>query len=473
MIASLSFLYTTLLGATVVAAALPVDMTKAPEVAPMRAVTLPARAEWRLKNGMTVVLVEDKRVPLVTARLAVAGGEATIAAEDAGLGDALAELLTDGTATKTSKQIADAAELFGGAISAGATPDAIVVHATALADKADAMTALLAEVVRAPSFPESEVALRKANMKEELAASRAESDFLAGVAFYKKIFAGHPYSVTSPTDASIERIGRDRVVAAYKRLFTPRAALLVLVGDITRAKAEALVAANFGSWTGGPGATDAPPVAGAKSERTVYLLDRPKSSQVSFILGNAAVREDNPAYFDLLVANQVLGGSFSSRLVRDIRETKGYTYSIGSRLEQRLTGSIFKVRTPVRTEVAEPALSAILDHLKKLRETQPTADELKQAKAYLAGSFARTLETQDGVADAVLKLRLRRLPDGWYDSYVDKVQAVTGAGAKRAAEIFIRPDEMTIVAVGDASKTAGVLAKFSKKPVVTVDQDGN
>lgn len=463
-----------LLSATLAAAApAPVDMSKAPEVAPMRAVKLPARAEWRLKNGLTVVLVEDKRVPLLTARLAVSGGEASIAAEDAGLGDALAELLTDGTATKTSKQIADAAELFGGGISAAATPDAIVVHASALGDKADAMAALLADVVRSPSFPEAEVALRKSNMKEELAASRAESDFLAGVAFYKKIFAGHPYAVTSPTDASIERVGRERVVAAYKRLFTPRAALLVLVGDLTRAKAEKLVEANFGSWSGGPGATDAPPVAGAKAERTIYLLDRPKSSQVSFILGNAAVREDNPAYFDLLIANQVLGGSFSSRLVRDVRETKGYTYSIGSRLEHRLTGSIFKVRTPVRTEVAEPALALILDHLKKLREAEATAEELKQAKAYLAGSFARALETQDGVADAVLKLRLRRLPDDWYDSYVDRVQAVTAAGAKRAAEIFIRPDEMTIVAVGDASKTAGALAKFSKKPLVTVDQDGN
>ena len=310
-------------------------------------------------------------------------------------------------------------------------------------------------------------------MKEELAASRAESDFLAGVAFYKKIFARHPYAVTAPTDASIERVGRERVAAAYKRLFTPNGALLILVGDLSKPQAQALAEKYFGSWSGGPAALDAPPVPTAKGERTVYLLDRPKSSQVSFIIGNPAVREDNPAYFDLLIANQVLGGSFSSRLVRDIRETKGYTYSIGSRLEHRLTGSLFKVRTPVRTEVAEPALTAILEHLDRLRTSEATEDELKQAKAYLAGSFARSLETQNGVADAVLKLRLRRLPDGWYDAYVDRVQAVTAAGAKRAAEVFIRPDEMTIIAVGDASKAGPLLTKFTKKPIVPVDQDGN
>lgn len=467
MITSLILLTATL------AAAAPVDMSRPPEVAPMRAVKLPPRAEWKLRNGLTVVLVADRRVPLVTARLALMGGEAAIAPEDAGLAEALAELLTDGTAKKTSKEIAEAAELFGGSLSAGAEPDSIVLRASALSDKADAMASLLSEVVRSPSFPESEVALRKANMKEELAASRAESDFLAGVAFYKKIFAGHPYAVTAPTDASIERLDRARIVAAYKRLFTPSGALLILVGDISRADAEVLVVRNFGTWQGGPAAKDAPPVPRGKAERTVYLLDRPKSSQVSFILGNPAVREDNPTYFDLLIANQVLGGSFSSRLVRDIRETKGYTYRIGSRLEHRLTGSLFKIRTPVRTEVAEPALSAILDHLDRLRKGEPTADELRQAKAYLAGSFARSLETQDGVADAVLKLRARRLPDGWYDSYVDRVQAVTGAGAKRAAEVFIRPDELTIVAVGDAAKAAPLLAKFTKKPVVTVDQDGN
>lgn len=455
------------------AAAAPVDMSKPPEAGPMRPVSLPPRSEWRLKNGLTVVLVEDHRVPLVTARLSIPGGDAAMPPEDAGLAGALAELLTDGTARKTSREIAEASELFGGSLEASAEPDAIVLSASALADKAEMMAALLAEVVRAPSFPEHEVVLRKANMKDELAAMRAQSEFLVGVAFYKKIFAGHPYAATAPTDASIERVDRARVRAAYERLFTPRGALLVLVGDIKKADAEALVVRHLGTWQGGAAALDAPPVAAAAGARTVYLLDRPKSSQVSFLLGNSAIREDNPSYFDLLLANQVLGGSYSSRLARDIRETRGWTYYIGSYLEHRLTGSVFRIRTPVRTEVAGQALSAVLEHLDRARKAEPTADELKQAKNYLAGKFARSLETQDGVADAVLKLRSRRLPDDWYDRYVERVQAVTPAGARRAAEIFIRPDELTIVAVGDAAKVKAALSKFTKKPIVTVDQDGN
>lgn len=449
------------------------DPVKPPVIKPMKSVRLPARAEWRLSNGISVVFIEDHRVPLVTAVLATAGGEASLAAEDAGLADALGELLTDGTTTKSSKQIAEAAELFGGAVTGGAGPDAMFVETSALSDKADAMFALLAEVVREPSFPEAEVALRRANMKEELSADRAESDFLAKVAFYKKVFAGHPYSVTAPTDASIARIDRPRIFAAYKKIFTPQGATLVIVGDLTQVQAKTFIDARFGSWKGGPAPGDVPAAPAIVRERTVFLMDRPKSSQVSYILGNLAAREDNPAYFDLLVINGVLGGSFSSRLVRDIREEKGYTYRIGSRLDHRLSGSVFRISTPVRNEVAGPALEAIFDHLKQIRESGPTADELAQAKSYLAGSFARSLETQDGIIQAVIHQKMMRLPADYYDRYVERVMAVSVESSARAALTFIRPEEMTVIAVGDASKIHDDVAKFSSRPLATVNIDGD
>lgn len=455
----------------VASAALAADMSRQPVVPPMKAVSLPPRVEWKLDNGLTVVLVSDKRVPLVTAALAAPGGAASAPAEDAGLVDAMAELLTEGTATKTAKQVAEAAEAFGGSLDAGAGPDSVVLRASALADRAESMFHLMAEVARQPSFPEKEVALRKANMKEELAASRAESDFLAGVAFYKRAFAGHPYAVTAPTDASIERLTRERVKAAWSRALTPAGAVLVVVGDLTPEAMRALASRHFGGWRGAPPPPQVPAAPAGKGG--MFLVDRPGSSQVSFFLGNSAVREDHPSYFDLLVANQVLGGSFSARLMRDIREDKGYTYRIGSRLEHRRAASLLRIRTPVRNEVAAEALEAVLGHLRKLREEEPTAAELEQAKAYLAGSFARTLETQEGVAEAVLHLKLQRLPPDYYDGYVQRIQAVSGAAAKRAAEAYVRPDELLIVAVGDAAQVKEKLAKLSKTPVVPLNQDGD
>lgn len=452
-------------------AALAADMSKQPSVPAMKAVALPPRVEWRLDNGLTVVLVQDSRVPLVTAALAAPAGAAAAGPEDAGLVDAMADLLTEGTATKTAKQIAEAADRFGGQISAQTGPDSVVLRASALADKAEDMFNLLAEVARQPSFPEKEVALRKENMKEELAASRAESDFLAGVAFYKRVFAGHPYAVTAPTDASIARLDRARVKEAWGKVLTPAGSTLVLVGDLAPEAAKALASRHFGGWRGAPQPPGAPAAPAAKSG--LYIVDRPSSSQVSFFIGNSAVREDHPAYFDLLVANQVLGGSFSARLMRDIREEKGYTYRIGSRLEQRRSASLFRIRTPVRNEVAGDALAAVLGHLRRLRAEEATPGEMEQAKAYLAGSFARELETQGGVAEMILHMKLQRLPADYADTYVPRVQAVTAAGARRAAEAFIRPDELLIVAVGDAGKVKDALAKASKLTPVGLNQDGD
>ncbi|HXT00596.1 MAG TPA: pitrilysin family protein [Elusimicrobiota bacterium] len=450
-----------------------IDMSKPPAIGPMKSVALPPRVEWRLENGLDVVLVQDKRLPMVTAILSTPGGEAAVPAEDAGLADAMGELMTDGTATKTSRQVADAAELFGGAISAGAGPDAMTVEASALSDKADAMFDLLSEVVRSPSFPEAEVALRKSNMQDELEAGRAEAGFLAGVAFAKKLFAGHPYAITAPTDASIARVSRERVVAAYKKLFTPRGSVLVVVGDLAPDKAKTLVASAFSAWRGGPPPPDAPPVAAPKVERAFYLFDRPGSAQVTFQLGNLSAREDDPDYFNLLVANGVLGGSFSSILSRDIREEKGFTYGISSRLGHRLQGSFFKIGTAVRTAVAGPALSQTLADVERFREKGPTPAELSQAQAYLAGVFARGLETQEGVAGAVLHQKQMRLPDDYYDHYVERIQAVTAASARRAAKAYIRPDEMTIVAVGDAAKVRPVLERFAGKKVAALTVDGD
>lgn len=444
-----------------------------PSVGPMKPFKAPPRQEWKLPNGLKVVLVTDRRFPMVTAKLAIRSGAASLPAEDAGLADALAELLTDGTARRSSKAVADAADEYGGGIAAQAGPDDIVLGSYCLSERAEQMFGLMAEVALSPSFPEGEVALRRKNMQEELNVDRSEPDFLAGVAFHKKLFGAHPYAITAPTDVSIKRVTRARVVKAHRRLFTPRNALLVVVGDLGPAPAKALVRRSFGAWQGPPAPAGAPAVTSRPRTRRVYVVDRPGSTQASLFVGNLAIREDHPSYFDFLLANQILGGSFSSRLVSDIRESKGYTYRIGSRIDTFLTAGVFRVRTPVRNEVVKPALEAVLSHLDRIRRKQVAPEELAQAKNYLAGSFARGLETQEGLASALLHVKLRRLPDDYLDTFVPKVQAVDAVGVLRAAETFIRPEEMVIVAVGDGAAIRGDVGVFSSEPLEMADRDGN
>ncbi|MBI4679311.1 MAG: insulinase family protein [Elusimicrobia bacterium] len=449
------------------------DMSKPPAVEPHISERLPFRMRWRLPNGFETVLVEDGRLPLVTARLVIRSGWAAVPSDLAGLADAMAELLTEGTVRRTAREIADAAQDYGGRVSAKAGPDSIVIEASCLSDRSERMLALLAEVARFPTFPWNEVQLRKKNMKEELLAKRADDDFLSAVAFFKRFYRSHPYAVTAPTEASIAAIGRKHIVAFHKKLFTPRNATLVLVGDIGYEVALKPIQAHFGQWKGVSEPVEAPAVIGGHDSRKVYLVDRPGSSQVTVFMGNFAVRPDHPQYYGLLAAGQVLGGSFSSRLTRDIRESKGWTYQIWSRLDHRLTSSIFQVRSPLRSESALDALKAVFRHLEGMRDRGVTEAELEKAKGFLVGGFAVELETQAGLADALVTQKILRLPDDYYDSYADRVAGVTAESVGKAAQTFIRPEEMTVVVVGEAAKLKDGLAKFSEFPVIVVDQDGN
>lgn len=444
-----------------------------PKVGPMKPYRLPPRQEWRMQNGMRVVLVEDRRVGLVTAELVFPAGASAYPAERAGLVSAMAELMTDGTRKRTSLEVAEAADAYGGYVDCEADSDSVTLGAGGLSGKLDDIIALMAEVAREPSFPEDEVGLRRANMLDELRASRAEPAFLASVAFHKRLFAGHPYAVTAPTEQSIGLISRESVRQAYRSLVAPREAIFVLVGDASAESLKAALERHFGSWEGAASVGGAPEgAAAAEKKRSVYLVDRPGSSQVSLILGNRSAREFEPDYFDLLVANQALGGSFASRLVQDVRETKGYTYSIGSRLQHHAAASWFAVSTPLRNEVMAPALELVLKHVERLRAKPLSPQELEKAKSYLAGSFARRMETQAGVLGAVVRMKLHRLPSDFYDSYVERVQAVGAEGARRAAEVHMRPGELVLVAVGDQKAIRDGLARFSAEPVTDLNEDG-
>lgn len=449
------------------------DMTKPPAVGPVKPYAAPPRAEYKLANGLEVLLVEDRRFPLVSARLAVRRGSAALKRKEAGTMDALAELLTEGTRAKSAKEIAEEADAIGGEIEASAGHDFLVARCSALSEHFGRMLDLLREVALEPSFPPGEVDLRKKNMLEELKVNRSQARFLAGVAFYKKLYGGHPYAVTAPTEKSIGRIDRQRLVELHRESFLPKLSILVVVGDFSASEARAAIEKRFGPWARRdptkPGKED-PPEA---EPRRVYLLDRPGSSQTEFRLGNLAITERHPDYFKLLVLNGVLGGSFASRLVSDIREKRGFAYRIGTRVASLKELGSFTLSTQVRTDVTGEALKAILEHLENIRKEAVTQEELDSAKNVLAGRFVRQMETQDGVADQFLHLKLYDLPRDHLETYVQKVQAVTREKALEAARAHIQPDQLVIAVVGDASKIGKTLLSFSRKSMRRVNPDGD
>lgn len=464
------------LAATVAAAQTPPkapDMRKEPAVGPVKPYQAPPRGVFSLPNGVQVVVVEDRRFPLVTIRVAARGGKAAVAREDAGLADAMAELLTDGAGGRTAKQIAEEADAIGGEVRASAEQDYVVVSGFALADKAERLLGLISDVALRPDFPPAEVELRRKNMLEELQLERSQPNFLGRLSFYKRVYPGHPYGITQPTEASIARIDEAKLKALHRKVFHPKTGLVVLIGDLSLGDAKRLVAARFGGWTSdAEPAAPAPKVEPASGPRRVYLVDRPGSAQTVLYVGNRAIAEDHPDHFPLLMANQVLGGSFAARLMQDLREKKGYTYGVRSRLLAEVEGGAFGAWLQVRTEVTGPALADLLGHLERIRSSKVTAAEQAQAKNFLAGSFTRRMETQAGVADALTHALLHRLGSDSLDRYVERVQAVTPAQALAAAKAHVKDASAVVIAVGDGAKIREAIQAQSKEPVQLLDLDG-
>lgn len=454
------------------AASLP-DMSKPPQVGPIPGYQPPASVQDHLPNGLRLVVVQDRRFPVVTLRLALSAGSAQVKPEDAGLADATADLLTAGTPGMDARQIAEAAAGYGGQINADAGSDFITVGTSGLASHVEQMFALFSAVIRNPTFPEHEVALRKANMLQELQLNRSDPGYLASVQFSHLLWGRHPYSIVAPTEASIARIDRAKLLDFHQRLFLPNnSAVLVIAGDIDAGLARSLAQQYFGNWRFGNPPAAPNPAPPARNARRIYIVDRPGSAQSTILLGNLGLTRLSPDYFPLLVANEVLGGSFNSRLVANIREQKGYAYFIYSHNAPKLLHGDWSVVTQVRTPVTVDAVRDILGELDQIRSTPVTALEMQQAKRYLAGSFIRSLETQAGVADQFLNVRLYDLPENYLATWVQRVDAVDAKQALAAAKATIHPDTDLVVVVGDAKAIETGLANLQRGTMTIYNPKG-
>jgi zinc protease len=434
-----------------------------PAPLPPRALNLPTPVEATLENGLRVVVVEQKRLPLVSFRLALRAGDAFDPPEMSGLADMLTSMLVEGTQSRTSRQIAEEVARLGATLNAGATSDYTTVAASALASFADEVLELLADVSLRPSFPENEMALAKANAQQNLIAQRAQPSFLASEAVARVIFGEHPYSVVSPTPESIEATTRDALLAEHRAKFVPNNAILFVVGDVRRADALARAEELFGGWR--PGEVSEPefPAPPARDARVAYLVNRPGSAQTNIVVANRSIRRTDPDYFPLLVMNTVLGGTASARLFMNLREEKGYTYGAYTQLDARRYAGSFRATTEVRNAVTGPSLKEIFYELERIRAEDVSDKELTDAKTYLTGTFPIRLETQEGLVDQLVQIRMNSLPADYLQTFSDNIQRVTKDEVRRVAARYVTPDRAAIVVVGDAAEIREQVAPFAPR----------
>jgi zinc protease len=435
-------------------------------------ITLPRPAEADLPNGAHLMVLEDHRVPSVSFQIINTGAGGYYDPNDLpGLADTTASLMDEGTATRTSEQIAQALDTMAASVSISASEGSQIatLSGTALSDQLDDVIALAADILLHPKFADEEIARYKARTRAALQDQRGDPDFLAQERYSKAIYGDHPASSTGVTKESLEKITRDALVAFHKASYVPDYALIAVSGDITLAAARAKFEAALKEWTKSgkprPGVTDPPPTGPMK----IYIVNRPASVQTNYLLGEQAINRLNPDFDALQVMNTVLGGP-NGRLFRILREEKGYTYGASSGVHVLRYRGDWRAAMDVRTDVSEASLRDLLVELGKMRDEIVPASELEDAKRSMTARFALSLESPAEVLNLYVLRQMYGYPADHWDRYSERIAAVTPAHVQAVAKKYLDPAKLQIVAVGDASKVQAGLGKIGV--VALYDDEG-
>lgn len=440
---------------------------KAPVNKSVLKVRLPKAQETTLANGLRVVLLENHKVPTYTMQMVVLSGGLADKADYRGVASFTASLLREGTTKRTSKDIAEQTDALGATLgsTSGFSSFTSTVTASGLVENMDPTLDIFADVVRNPAFPQAEVDKYKARTLAQLQQQRAIPQFLAQERFSRAIYGDHPASLVAPPLDSIKKISSKDLADFHSVYYRPNNAILAIVGDVTLKEVLPKIEKAFGDWQKGDVPATSVPAAPAQAAARIFLIDRPGSVQTVLQLGNLGIERNNADYFSLLLADRILGGGPAARLFLNLREDKGYTYGAYSNFGGSKFRGTWVSSSEVRTDVTEGAMKEFMYELKRLREERVTAEELDNAKRAIVGGFALSLEQPQSLLQNIITQKLYDFPADYWDSYPQKVAAITAEDIQNIAQKYIDLDHLQIVAVGDASKARDVLAKYGKVEV--------
>ena len=457
---------------TLVLTPTPAQQKTPPPPGPARPLNLPKITEKKLPNGLTVVLAPLANVPKVSAILTFrAATTASDRQAHPGIAQIASSVASEGTDTRTSKQLKEELRSIGGSLSLGSDTDSTTMSASSLSEFSTKLFELMSDVTQHPSFPETEVKLAQENTIQQIRAGRADPGFLVNERFQKAVFGDHPYSFVVPDEKSISALTRADLRAFVTKYYIPNTSHLIVVGDINVDQTFAEIEKAFGSWKSGAAPPDENPPVPKRDRRQIYFVNRPDSIQSAIYIGNVSIPRKDKDYFALRTADTIYGGSFYSRLTRNIRESKGYTYSPFSSSNTRAKTGAFLAGAFVRNEVTGPTLLEIFYELDRMRVLPVTDEELNAAKEYSTGNFSVELASQFGLAGRLNTVYTYDLDKSFINDFRPKIEALTTADIQKAAAKYFDTYRAAIVIVGDWEKVKDQVTPFGE--VTMYDTQGN
>jgi len=431
-----------------------------PALSAERAVNWPKRVKSKLANGLEIVVVESHSIPRFHGQLFFRSGDAAVSHRAPGLAEMTATVVRTGTAKRASRQIEEDLRRLGADLSSSAGHDTSAISFGGLSEFAEPLLDLVNELAREASFPEAEFERERRQKLEEVKLERTQPGFLAGERLRKVLFGEHPYAKVSASEAQVAGYKIADLQTVYREAYTPENGTLLLVGDFEPKAILATVEKIFAPWSGKKLAAPAVAAPANPRGRRVYLVHVPGAVQTQILCGCHSITRRHPDWVKLGLTNSLYGGAFNSRLVMNIREAKGYTYSPRSSVNALQQYGYFSVSAAVRNDVVAASLTEIFYEIDKLRSLPVPESELADAQNYLAGVFSMGLATQDGLLSQIGTVALNELPNDYLETYRDRVRALTPADLQAAARKYLDSANMQIVLVGDRSKIETQAALF-------------
>lgn len=447
------------------------QVTTAPALGPERAVAWPARTVRTLANGLEVVLAESHTFPKVGALLYFRSGNAVVAHTTPGLAEMTATMVRTGTESRNSREIEEHLRSMGADLSVHAGADTSAISAAGLAEFSRGILELVADLGRNASFPIDEFERERRQKIEELRIERTTPGFLGNERLRRVLFGSHPYAIIAPTVEQVANYRPEQLVQYYRTNYTSANALLIVAGDFETDKMFAEIERVFGEWKAPRPEWPAAPAPPKTRGRHVHLVHLPGAVQSQVQVGNLAITRRDPDWYRVVLANSIYGGAFHSRLVINIREQKGYTYSPRSGVSALRHHGYFSVHAAVRNEVAAATLTEIFYEMDRMRSLPVTAEELDSARNYLSGVFSLGVATLDGLLGQLSSVYLERMPEDYLETYRERIRALTAEDVLEAARRHFDSANAQIVMVGDRAQIGEQAALFGD--VTEYDAQGN
>jgi len=426
-------------------------------------IKLPPYQKFSLGTGLTLLVMENKKLPLVNFRLILKAGSVYDPPGKEGLASLTAALIRKGTKTKSFEQISEQIEFVGGSLNSGASADYAFISGEFLSKDIDLALNLLSDILLNPAFSQQEFEREKGLTLAGLQQEKDDPSTIATKAFYQFLFENNPYShPVDGTEASVKKITRADVLAFYKNYFSPQNSILTLVGDFSTPTVKQKIEKTLAGWQKSNTNLAKLPAPTKFKGRKLLIVEKPDVTQTQIRIGNVSVPRNNPDYFPLIVANTILGGGFTSRLMNELRVNQGLTYGVSSRFNMFKETGAYLISTFTKNQTTRKIIDLALAEVKKFREKGVTQKELQGAKNYLKGLFPLRLETPEALASQISDIEFYNLDPKFVDTYIQKIGAVTLDDIKRVTNKYFDYEDVVLVVVTNPKETQKDLEGLGK-----------